>query len=138
MNLRAQNRDLTRPEQVLAALLGAGFALGFALTPLGVENRQKQLRSPFIPVFFISVGLLMPLAGVVLLLLRRPRPAAALAIVDAGLMFLTAPADQAKLFFTVEPPPLVTAGEAALTLLGMGYLWYGQRVCDEEEAPRTR
>ena len=41
---------------------------------------------------------------------------------------LTAPADQAKLFFTVPPPPAVTAGEAVLTLLGMGYLLYGPRV----------
>ena len=78
--------------------------------------------------YFIIVGLLMPLAGLVSLLIGKPKVARALAITDAGLLFLTAPADQAKLFFTVPPPPAVTAGEAALTLLGMGYLLYGPRV----------
>jgi hypothetical protein len=124
--------------RVLAILLGIGFVLGFLLTPLGVETRMKKLRSPAVAGFFIIVGLLMPLAGLVLLF-RRPKLAAVLAVTDAALLFLAAPADQAKFFFTAEPPPAVTAGELVLTLLGIGYMLYGPRVYGENRvqgAPR--
>jgi hypothetical protein len=114
----------------LAFLLGFGFILGLMLTPLGVETRRKELRSPAFAAFFITVGLLLPLAGLVLLF-RRPRLAAVLAMVDAALLFLTAPADQARLFFTVPPPPAVTTGEFALVFVGIGYLLYGPRVYAE-------
>ncbi len=51
-----------------------------------------------------------------------------LAVVDAALLFLTAPADQARFFLTATPPPAVTAGEYILILVGIGYILYGQRV----------
>jgi hypothetical protein len=129
LNARA---PFTEAERVLAVLLGFGAVLGLLLSPLGVETRRTQLRSPLFAAFFIIVGMLMPLAALVLLLRRRPRPAAALAMADAGLLLLTSPADQAKFFFRVPPPPAVTAGELVLTLLGMGYMVYGLRVLREE------
>jgi hypothetical protein len=51
-------------------------------------------------------------------------------VVDAALIFLTAPADQALVFFTVPPPPAVTLGEYLLILVGIGYVVYGTRVYD--------
>ncbi len=122
---------LGKTERVLAALFGLGFILGFLLTPLGVETRMNELRTPVFAGFFITVGLLIPLAGLVSLLLRRPKLAGVLAVIDAALLFLTAPADQAMFFFTVPPPPAVTAGEFILIFVGIGYMLYGPRVYAE-------
>jgi hypothetical protein len=120
--------SFSRAERILAALFGLGFVLGFLLTPLGVETRMHQLRTPAFAGFFITVGLLLPLAGLVLLFVRRPKLAGALAVIDASLLFLTAPADQARFFFTVTPPPRVSIGEYILILVGIGYMLYGPRV----------
>ncbi len=45
-----------------------------------------------------------------------------------SLTFLIAPADQAKFFFTVMPPPAVSIGEYILILVGIGYMLFGPRV----------
>jgi hypothetical protein len=121
-------RSLGKSERILAVLFGLGFILGFLLTPLGVETRMHELRTPAFAGFFIVVGLFIPLAGLVSLFLRRPKLAGVLAVIDAVLLFLTAPADQARFFFTAPPPPAVTAGEYILILVGIGYMLYGPRV----------
>ena len=119
---------LTSAERVLAILFGFGFILGFVLTPLGVETRMPELRTLVFAGFFITVGLLLPLAGLISLWLRKPKIAGVLAVIDAVLLFLTAPADQALFFFTVAPPPAVTIGEYILIFVGVGYMLYGPRV----------
>lgn len=124
-------RFSTSSERILAGLFAFGFILGFILTPLGVEPRMEQLRTLLFAGFFITVGLLLPLAGLVSLWLRRPRLAGVLAVVDAALLFLTAPADQARFFFTVAPPPAVTIGEYILIFVGIGYMLYGPRVYEK-------
>jgi asparagine N-glycosylation enzyme membrane subunit Stt3 len=121
-------RSLGKTERILAVLFGLGFILGFLLTPLGVETRMHELRTLAFAGFFIVVGLFIPLAGLVSLFLRRPKLAGVLAVIDAVLLFLTAPADQARFFFTAPPPPAVTAGEYMLILVGIGYMLYGPRV----------
>jgi hypothetical protein len=121
-------RSLGKTERILAVLFGVGFVLGFLLTPLGVETRMHELRTPAFAGFFIVVGLVIPLAGLVSLFLRRPKLAGVLAVIDAVLLFLTAPADQARFFFTTPPPPAVTVGEYMLILVGIGYMLYGPRV----------
>ncbi|MDD3926788.1 MAG: hypothetical protein PHT33_09040 [bacterium] len=128
--------SLGKAERVLAFLFGLGFILGFLLTPLGVETRMNELRTPVFAVFFITVGLLLPLAGLISLFLKKHKLAAALALIDATLLFLTAPADQAKFFFTTTPPPAVTVGEYILILIGIGYILYGQRVYLESQTNR--
>ena len=120
--------SFSRAEGILAVLFGLGFVLGFLLTPLGVETRIHELRSPVFAGFFITVGLLMPLAGLVSLFLRRAKLAGVLAVIDASLTFLIAPADQAKFFFTVIPPPAVSIGEYILIFVGIGYMLFGPRV----------
>jgi hypothetical protein len=120
--------SFSRAEGILAVLFGLGFVLGFLLTPLGVETRMHELRTPAFAGFFITVGLLIPLAGLVSLFLRRTKLAGVLAVIDASLTFLIAPADQAKFFFTVIPPPAVSIGEYILILVGIGYMLFGQRV----------
>jgi hypothetical protein len=129
-------RSLGGAERVLAALFGFGFILGFLLTPLGVETRMNELRTLAFAGFFITAGLLIPLAGLVSLLFRRPKLAGVLAVIDAALLFLTAPADQAKFFFTVAPPPAVTAGEFILIFVSIGYMLYGPRVYVENRSGR--
>jgi len=124
--------SLGNSERILAVLFGVGFILGFLLTPLGFETRMNELRTLAFAVFFITVGLLLPLAGLVSLLIRRPGLAGVLAVIDASLLFFTAPADQALFFFTVPPPPAVTAGEYILILVGIGYMLYGTRVYDQD------
>ena len=119
-------------ERILAVLFAVGFILGFLLTPLGFETRMNELRTLAFAAFFVTVGLLIPIAGLVLLLFRRPKVAGVLAVIGAVLNFLTAPADQALVFFTVPPPPAVTAGEYILILVGVGYVLYGQRVYEEQ------
>jgi hypothetical protein len=120
--------SFSRAEAILAVLFGLGFVLGFLLTPLGVETRIHELRSPVFAGFFITVGLLMPLAGLVSLFLRRTKLAGALAVIGASLNFLVPPADQAKFFFSVTPPPAVFVGEYILILVGIGYILFGPRV----------
>jgi hypothetical protein len=104
-----------------------GFVIGFLLTPLGFETRMNELRTLAFAAFFVTVGLLLPIAGLISLF-RRPQLAGVLAVIDASLLFLTAPADQALFFFTVPPPPAVTAGEYLLIFVGIGYMLYGPRV----------
>jgi hypothetical protein len=118
------------PDKILVLLFAAGLILGFLLTPLGFETRMNELRTPVFAAFFVTVGLLMPLAGIVSMLFRRPKIACVLAVTDASLMFFTAPADQAMFFFTIPPPPAVTAGEYILILVGIGYMLYGPLVYD--------
>jgi len=120
--------SFSRAEGILAVLFGLGFVLGFLLTPLGLETRMHELRTPAFAGFFITVGLLMPLAGLVSLFLRRAKLAGVLAVLDASLTFLIAPADQAKFFFTVIPPPAVSIGEYILIFVGIGYMLFGPRV----------
>jgi hypothetical protein len=117
----------TDPRRILAILFRIGFILGFLLTPVGVETRRKFLRSPAVAGFFILVGLVAPLAGLLLLLFGKSKAACALAVADAAVLMISAPADQAKAFFTVVPPPAVTVGEHALVGLGIGYILYGLR-----------
>lgn len=119
-----------RSKRRLAVLLALGFALGMLLSPLGVETRRKDLRSPAVAAFFIVVGILAPLAGL-MLLFKRPRFAAVLAVIDAVVLILASPADQAKFFFKTAPPPAVTAGELVLNVVGVGYMLYGPRVYAE-------
>jgi hypothetical protein len=120
--------SFSRAEGILAVLFGLGFVGGFLLTPLGVETRIHELRSPVFAGFFITVGLLMPLAGLVSLFLRRTKLAGVLAVIGGSFNFLVPPADQAKFFFTVTPPPAVFVGEYILILVGIGYILYGPRV----------
>ena len=136
-----KNIPFTRRERILAVLFGVGFVVGFLLTPLGVETRMHEIRTLAFAGFFITVGLLIPLAGLVSLWLKRPKVAGVLAVIDAALLFLTAPADQALFFFTVAPPPAVTIGEYILIFVGIGYMLYGPRVYAEsrtEAANRSR
>ena len=121
----------TQTDRILAVLFAFGFILGFLLTPLGVETRMHEIRTLAFAGFFITVGLLLPLAGLVALWLKKRKLAGILAVLDAGILFLTAPADQALFFFTVAPPLAVTIGEYVLILVGIGYMLYGPRVYAE-------
>ncbi|OPY23861.1 MAG: hypothetical protein A4E26_00625 [Methanobacterium sp. PtaU1.Bin097] len=127
-NSQSTKAPLTSAERILAVLFGVGFILGILLSPLGVEPRMPELRTLAFAGFFIIVGMLLPLIGLVSVWLRRPRLAGVLAVIDAILLFLTAPADQALFFFTVAPPPAVTIGEYILIFVGVGYMLYGPRV----------
>ena len=82
-NPQSTKEPLTSAERILAFLFGFGFILGFLLTPLGVETRMPELRTLAFAGFFITVGLLIPLAGLVSLWLRRPKLAGVLAVIDA-------------------------------------------------------
>src|SRR5260370_36445535 len=124
--------SFSRTEGILAVLFGLGFVLGFLLTPLGVETRIRELRTPAFAGFFITVGLLIPLAGLVSLFLRRARLAGVLAVIDASCSFLLPPADQAKFFFPNPPPPAAFFGEFILILVGIGYMLFRPRVYSQD------
>ena len=135
----ARTLDLARlgkAERILAVLFAFGAILGFLLTPLGFDTRSNELRTLAWAAFFIVVGLLVPIAGLILIF-WKPRLAALLAIVEAALMFLVAPADQALFFFTVAPPVAVTVGEFILIFVAIGYLIYGIRIYDKYQPART-
>ena len=119
--------SLNREQRILVVLFVVGIIIDFLLSPLGFETRENQLRSWASAGYFVIVGFLLPIAGLVLLFLR-PRLAGALAVVDAALLFLTAPADQVKFFFKTAPPLAVTVGEFILIFIGIGYMLVGQRI----------
>lgn len=119
--------SLNREMRILAVLFVVGLIVDFLLSPLGFETRESELRSWASAVYFVIVGFLLPIAGIVSLF-RRPRLAGVLAVIDAAFLFLTAPADQAKFFFKVAPPPAVTIGEFVLIFIGIGYMLYGERI----------
>jgi hypothetical protein len=135
-SLNDSKKSFGNTEWILASLFVLGIILGFLLTPLGFETRMPELRSPAFAAFFIIVGLLIPIAGLVSLFLR-PNLAGVLAVIDAALSFLTAPADQAMFFFSVPPPPAVTVGEYILILVGIGYMLYGPRVYAKNRTNRA-
>src|SRR3979411_1234746 len=112
--------SFSRAEGILAVLFGLGFVLGFLLTPLGVETRIHELRTPAFAGFFITVGLLIPLAGLVSLFLRKAKVAGVLAVIDASFSFLLPPAAQANFFSTIPPPPAVFVGQYILLFVGIG------------------
>ncbi|MDW5564208.1 MAG: hypothetical protein SA339_13420 [Methanomassiliicoccus sp.] len=116
-----------RSKKMLAVLLVLGFIMGFLLTPLGFETRMNEMRTPAFIIFFIIVGLVMPIVSLVLLFIR-PRFAAVLTVTNAVLLFLTVPADQALFFFTSSPPLAVSVGEYILIFVGIGYMLLGPRV----------
>ncbi len=134
-SLSSTKTSYENTKRVLAVLFVFGIILGFLLTPLGFETRMNELRTLAFAVFFVTVGLLLPIAGLVLLF-RKPKIAGILAIIDAVLLFLTAPADQLMFFFTVPPPPAVTIGEFTLIFVGIGYMLYGQRIYLENQTKR--
>jgi hypothetical protein len=136
-NSKPIKAPFTSAMRILAVLFGIGFILGFLLTPLGFETRSPEIRTLLFAVFFIIVGLLIPLAGLVLLWLRKTKFAGVLAVIGAALMFLVPPADQALVFFTVSPPPAVTLGEYILIFVGIGYILYGPRVYTEKQTQDT-
>lgn len=122
----------TKAGRILAVLFGVGFIVGFLLTPLGFETRTPEIRTLWFAVFFTIVGLLIPLAGIALLWLRKTRFAGIIAVIEAVLIFLIAPADQALFFFSVSPPLAVTIGEFILIFVGVGYMLYGPKVYSEK------
>ena len=136
LNSSNTKASLGNTERILAVLFGLGFILGFLLTPLGFETRMNEMRTPWFAAFFIIVGVLLPIAGLVSLFLK-PKLAGVLAVIAAALTFLIAPADQARFFFTVAPPPAVTAGEFILILVGIGYILCGPRVYAKARKHRT-
>jgi hypothetical protein len=120
-------------EKALATLFVIGAILGFLLTPLGFETRMNEMRTLAFAAFFIAVGLVLPIAGLISLI-RWPKVAGVLAVIDASLLFLTAPADQALFFFTSPPPLAVSVGEYILILVGIGYMLLGPRVYAKSRA----
>ena len=52
-------------KRILAVLFVVGFVVGFLLTPLGFETRENEIRTLWFAVFFVTVGLLLPIAGLV-------------------------------------------------------------------------
>ncbi len=132
LSLSSSKTIFSDTKTFLAALFVVGIVLGFLLTPLGFETRISELRSWGIAVFFITVGLVLPIAGLVLLY-KKPKVAGVLAVIDAVLLFVTAQFDQLTVFFTVPPPFAVTIGEFILIFVGIGYMLYGQRVYLENQ-----
>jgi hypothetical protein len=91
---------------------------------LGFETRSSEIRTLAFAGFFITVGLILPIASLISLF-WRPKVAGVLAVLDAAILFLTAPADQALFFFTSPPPFAVSLGEYLLILIGIGYMLFG-------------
>src|SRR3982074_1972567 len=122
--------SFSRAQGILAVLFGLGFVLGFRLTPLGVEPRIHELRTPVFAAFFITIGLLLPLAGLVSLFPRKDNLACVLAVIDASFTFLIPPPPLPRETFSspVAPPPAVLVGECGLIWVGIGSIIYGPRV----------
>src|SRR6266403_2563956 len=96
---------LTKNQIVVLVLLILAIIFGYALTPLGYETRTPDLRTWAIVPFFVSASLLIPILALILLF-KKPRVAGILVVINATVMLLLVPGDQAGFFFT-SPVPLV-------------------------------
>jgi hypothetical protein len=96
----------------LGVLLVLNVALVFLLTPLGFENRPPSALKVvgYLAIATIFVGLFLDLAALVLLL-RRARLAAGLAMVAAVLFFFPNLGDHFGAFFSLPIPTVINTLE---------------------------
>lgn len=123
---------LTRTGKIMAALLLLAIVFGFLLTPLGLEPRNPDLRTWVIVPFFIAASLGIPIVASVLLFIK-PKIAGILVVINAIIMLLLVPGDQAGFFFTTPPPVGITIFEFLSVLVSIGFLLYGPKLYRESK-----
>jgi hypothetical protein len=114
--------------RALAALLALNLVLVILLSPLGFENRPTaDLKvGGYVAIGTIFAGFLLDVASIDLLIRRRARLAARLAILGSILLFVPVAGDQFGAFFSVTVPPMINTLEyilvavLLLTLLAAG------------------
>ena len=94
---------------VLAAVLVANIVLALLLTPLGFESRPPGTLRPagYLAIGAVFAGLLLDLAALALIFLRRIGWASRLAIAGSVLFLFPNVVDQTGVFFSVPIPPAV-------------------------------
>ena len=124
---------LSRNVMALAVALVVNVVLVILLTPLGFESRPAtDLKTVgYIAIGASFVGLILDLASIVLLFLKRGRLASSLAIAGSILMFFPIFADRIGAFFSVPSPPVIKALEYIFIVVLLVTLFLASKVYRE-------
>jgi hypothetical protein len=128
-------KKLSKNQKIVLVLLILAIIFGWALTPLGFETRTPDLRTWAIVPFFISASLLIPIIALSVLF-KKPRVAGVLVIINALVMLLLVPGDQAGFFFTSAVPPVITVFEFLSVFVSAGFLIWGPALLHEKRTRR--
>jgi hypothetical protein len=104
----------SRGAVALIALLVLNVVLVVLLTPLGFESRPTTaLQSVgYVAIACVFIGLVVDVAAIIVLL-RRVRAGARLAIIGSIVLFVPNIVDRAGTFFTLPIPPVINVLEYA-------------------------
>lgn len=124
---------------VLAAVLVLNITLAILLTPLGFESRPPSELRPagYLAIGTVLAGLALDSVALALILLRRNRLAALLAIAGSVLFLVPNVVDQANVFFSVPAPQIVRMLEYAFIAVLLGTLLLAWRVRSDNPVVRA-
>ncbi len=128
---------LTKNQKIVLVFIIFAIIIGYALTPLGYETRTPDLRTWAIVPFFVSASLLIPILALILVF-KKPRIAGILVVINAIVMLLLVPGDQAGFFFTSAVPPLITVFEFLAVFNSIGFLIWGPKLFATTKAKPSR
>jgi hypothetical protein len=124
---------LSRTAIALGVLLVLNVVLVILLTPMGFESRPPTALKivGYVAIAIIFAGLFLDLAAIVLLLFRRARLAASLALLAAVLFFFPIIGDQIGAFFSLPIPAAINTLEYIFTVVLLVTLFVAWRVYRE-------
>jgi len=124
---------LTDTTKIVLILLVFAIALGYLLTPLGLETRSANLRTIAIVPFFIAASLGIPVTALILLFMK-PKITGILVVINAIIMLFLVPGDQGGFFFTVPVPVGISILELLSVIVSIGFLLYGPKLYNENKS----
>jgi hypothetical protein len=100
---------LSKGSAALVTALAASVILAVLLSPLGFERRPPTELTVvgYISIGAVAAGLLLDLAAIILIF-RRVRLAAILAIVGSAVFLVPSVTDKAGVFFSAPAPPVIS------------------------------
>ena len=124
----------------LIVALASSVILAVLLSPLGFERRPTTELTliGYLSIAAVAAGILLDLAAIVLIF-RRVRLAAILAIVGSVVFLVPSVTDKARLFFSAPAPPVIDVLEyvhVGVLLVTLLLAWSVYRVSSPAESSR--
>ena len=131
---------LGKAPAALVVALASSAILAVLLSPLGFERRPTTELTliGYLSIAAVAAGILLDLAAIVLIF-RRVRLAAILAIVGSVVFLVPSVTDKAGLFFSAPAPPVISVLEyvhVGVLLVTLLLAWSVYRVSSPAESSR--